>query len=170
MSDARNVQTMAKAGHDYDGAKALLLKGMSLKDISDKLTIPYDALQRYALRHKWTIDKTRIRQVVSDHVGERLQQECVNWVMGIATKTTATLAALGNYDFAGRVNELDPESYVRSLDTLDRIARRNYGLDGDGNARPRVTLNVALVNGDKVTGKLYPNLDAIDVTSQPVNE
>lgn len=139
---------MAKAGYDYDAAKALLLKGLNLKQISDQLSIPYAALQQTARRHKWQTDRHRVRQVVSDHVESNLTAQATRWVERISSKATETLDALSTYDFASKVHQLKPEEWLRSLETLDRLARRTYGLDEQqGGGRPGVMVQVNAVQG-----------------------
>lgn len=133
---------MPKCGHNYAEAKALSLKGLSLKQISDKLAIPYDTLTRYALRHKWTVDRTSIGQIVSATVTEHLQRDSVDWISRITRKARSDLDALEGYSLQERVNTLDPEQYVRVLDTLDKLARRNYGLDAETGSKTLVQVSV----------------------------
>jgi hypothetical protein len=137
---------MASNGYDYESAKADALKGLPMTEIATKYGIPYATLQQYAYRHKWTTDKTRIRQVVSQTVEEGLADLGQQWLAKISAKANDVLSALSTYDLAGSIHKLKPLEYISAIETVDRIARRTYGHDAkDAFAKPAsLTVNVAV--------------------------
>lgn len=142
---------MAKAGNDYEAAKALSLKGQSLRQISDRLSIPYEALVKYACRHKWTVDRTRVGQVLSDHVADVGKAHVAGWIKRIDSFVHRALdkvdpTTLGLKDLA---------TAVAVADQADRMFRRAHGLDNTpASHSPRVAVQVNLHSADSSLSKL----------------
>lgn len=136
---------MAKHGHDYDTAKALRLKGFNYSQIATQTKIPFEALKRYAHRHGWDEHRDKIGQIVSQHVGEQLEARATGHVLkisGFADKVIDNLISRTVSDL--KLSDLQTLASV--ADTFDKIARRTYGLDAENAARPRVTVNVAILD------------------------
>lgn len=131
---------MAKAGHDYEAAKTLFLRGLTIKQISDKLSIPYDALAKFCQRRQWDKDRTKNSQILSKHVQDQFSEAAGRHLSKITGLTDKAIDALLTKDV--QTLDLDAlETLGKVADTFDRIARRSYGLDQQ---EGKITVNMAV--------------------------
>lgn len=159
---------MAVHGYDYDTAKLLKLKGLSYKQISDQIGIPYEALKRYGIRHGWDNARDKIDKIVSQTVTEQLITQSgahllkMSSVAGQALDQVAQeVAALPSLDAL--------EKLARVADVFDRIARRTYGLDAQQqHMRTNVQVNIGTSRHAGIADRSAFD-DVIEVHSEPVN-
>jgi hypothetical protein len=131
---------MARAGHDYVAAKAFYIRGLNLKQISDKMSIPYDALFKFCKRNGWDMERTKNTQLLSTHVQQQLAEQAGKHLMritGLADKVVDSLLCKDVQTM--KLQEL--ETLGRIADTFDKINRRSYGMDSENG---KTTLNVAV--------------------------
>ena len=136
---------MARTTFDYGQAKADWLNGLSLKQISEKRAIPYDALVKYAHRKNWTIDKKRVDKAVSATVQAGLEKRATDYTnkldklihAGIDNLAAKPLTELGLKDL-----DLALGCAIKAA----QLARPHYGMDrqeANGNRGVLLQVNVA---------------------------
>lgn len=158
---------MPSHGHDYDQARILHAKGFNIKQIADQTRIPYEALLKYAQRHKWTSARTKAVQCVSDHVQHQLVERSSRHLLNISGFADRAIDALITKDLS-TMKLSDLQTLASVADTFDRIARRTYGLDAENASRPRVNVNVNVLSastksvGSITQGELV-DVDALSV-------
>lgn len=160
---------MPRHGHDYDSARILHSKGLSIRQIHEETGIPYEALLKYAQRHQWTSARTKIVQRVSDNVQAQLVERSSGHLLKISGLADKVIDKLIAQDLATlKLNDLQTLATV--ADTFDKVARRAYGLDADNSSRPRVTVNVAVLDQEasrqrSALAREYVDVETIDTTS-----
>lgn len=129
-----------KTSCDWEQAQALFCKGLSLRDISDQMDIPLTALRKRQTRYKWTQRKTELGQAVVKSVQSSLSEHAGAWLTQIDEYVHKVIAkvqpdTLGLKDLAIAVG---------IAETVDRMARRAYGLDAEQRNRPGTLVHVSV--------------------------
>lgn len=140
---------------DKAALKVAFCNGLPLSDLATKFNIKLSAIRQMAVRGKWQAAKTSNAELVSQVVADA----GIKHVNAVASQVQNRLAELATFKFAEAVNKLDAEGYVRSLNTLDLIARRAYKLDEE-QKRGQTLVSIS-VNGVNAESKL-DQLDQLD--------
>lgn len=156
---------MPRHGHDYDSAKILHAKGLTIKQISDETGIPYDPLLKYAQRHEWTSDRTKAVQKLSDNVQAQLIERSTGHLLKMSGFADKALDNLLTRPIADMPLD-DLQTLAQVADTFDRIARRTYGLDQQGTSHQHVHLGLLVGSS---TG-LASNSNILDVEVVPAEQ
>lgn len=129
--------------YDYDAANVLHAKGLAIREISEQTHIPYDALQKYAQRQRWTEKRTKAVQSVCASVQERLAAQAEGHLLKISTFADRAIDHIAAKPLE-QCKLGDLATLASVADTFDRIARRAYGLDQQQaqGARPGVMVQV----------------------------
>jgi hypothetical protein len=129
---------------DWDEIRALHVKGMSLKDLSDRYGISYTALRSRSSREKWCNTVAMARNTVTQVATEALAKSATSWISKL---DTAVHAALDNVMAKGlhKLGLRDLQVALDCVEKSNRVARLNYGLDSENASRPRVTVNLAVM-------------------------
>lgn len=133
----------------YDNAKALFIKGMDLQSISERLSIKYGALRKYAERHKWTPLRQQTQETVSRVVAETCATTAKGHVSTVMELLGSHLKALKRRDPEDLAME-DFDTATKILDRLDQIGRRAHGLDADQSVTRAPGLVQIVVNNGNI--------------------
>lgn len=150
---------------DYDAAKALYLKGLSLSTISKQNSIPLAALRRYAGRHNWLESKTAAEQSVSQVVVGELASTAKTHVNTVIELLGSHLKALKKRD-PEKLHIEDFDTATKILDRLDQIGRRAHGLDAESAANRQHPGLVHIV----VQTPNLPSITVREVNNQSASE
>lgn len=128
MSETMSNTDMTATGYDYETAQTLRVKGLSYKEISKKLNIPFEGLLKYGKRHKWDIIRTKAVEIVSDKVQTDMATRAVKHVHRIADLADKAIENVIAKDLASL--DIDSLSKLANIaNTFDLIGRRAYRLD-----------------------------------------
>jgi phage tail protein X len=133
---------------------------LPLVDLAKQYSIPYGALRARASREKWSDSVTRINERVTQSVTERIADQAHGWIAKIDKFVHAGLDKLNLAD-------LDLDDLAKAVgiaDTVDKMARRAYGLDAQAQ---RTTINVAVDARPNTLGAGYTG-QVVDIASTPV--
>lgn len=135
---------MAGNGHDYDAARILHAKGLTIKQIADETGIPYAPLMKFAQRHQWTLARTKVVQRVSTNVQDKLVERSTGHLLKISGFADKAIDNLLLRPLDG-MKLGDLQTLASVADTFDKIARRTYGLDKQ---EERTSVHIGLLMHD----------------------
>ena len=161
--DATN--TMPRLSADWSAFKAMYVKGVPAKQIAEQTGISFDALRQRIHREHWDDDVTKAEQAVAHSVTLDLVQQGKSWVNRVSKVLNSHISFIEHTDLSS-LKLKDFEGLVRALETLDRIGRRNYGLDQE--ISPSVNLGVVLHNVSH-TGHVRSAIE-VDTVTLPEGE
>lgn len=110
---------------DKSQLKAAFCKGVPLTDLAKQFNINVATIRSMSVRGKWSVAKAKTEELVH----QVALDAGIKHVTDVALQVKERLTELATFKFADSLNKLDAEGYVRSLNTLDLIARRAYRLD-----------------------------------------
>lgn len=110
---------------DYAAARAGFVKGISLIDLAKEHGCNLGSLRSRAQREGWGKLKAKAEQSML----QVSQEAGIQHVSKVARHVSSKLDELMQFDYVSAFKTLDAEGFVRSLNTLDLIARRAYRLD-----------------------------------------
>ncbi|MEI6070331.1 MAG: hypothetical protein WCS31_00945 [Verrucomicrobiae bacterium] len=116
-------------------ARESVLAGLTIREASDRFGLNYEAAKRRASREGW-MTPARVRREVAQ---VRLQTSAAAAQAVAATLAERGQAYLGKLasvseKFASRAESMTPEELLtraRSIETLDKVARRTFALNDD---------------------------------------
>lgn len=135
-----------KLDADWEQAKSLYLKGLSLKTISEQTGIPHGALRQRSVRYKWAIGKTKTDDLVSQAVTEVVARDAKGHVETVISLLGSHLQSLKKRD----PDSLDLEEFdaaTRILERLNNIGRKTHGLDQEMAQKGNGLVQIVVVNG-----------------------
>jgi hypothetical protein len=141
---------------DKSQLKAAFCKGIPLTDLAKQFNINVATIRSMSVRGKWRIAKAKTEELVH----QVALDAGIKHVSDVASQVKERLAELATFKFGEALNKLDAEGYVRSLNTLDLIARRAYRLD-DAQKRSQ-TLVTVNVNSESGGGVKLANIVDVD--------
>lgn len=131
---------------NWDIAKAMCLKGLSLPEIAKQTGLSYEALRQRAHRGKWlqsaTLASEKVTQAVTTSMTDFATKH-VNLILGFADNAFANLSKRG---FDLPINDL--QTLVNVADKLDNMKRRTLRMD-EQQTRASTLVSV-VVNGQNV--------------------
>ena len=132
---------MSKLGNDYATAKALHVKGLSIRQISEKTGISYDALAKYAVRNGWTELRDKSVQLLSNHVQGKMVEAATKHLLDMSDLADTAITCIKGKPIGAM--PLDDLAKLASIaDTFDRIARRTHRLDEASGPKTQLNLQV----------------------------
>jgi hypothetical protein len=134
------VSCMPGQKYDYEPAKVLHAKGLTIREIANQTKIPEEAIQAYSRRHKWRQERAKAMQLVSDGVQAQLAAMAGKHLIDVSGIVSKSIDALALKDLKSMPLD-DVHTFATSVEVLDRIARRTYALD---NQEGKITLNMAV--------------------------
>lgn len=113
---------------DWDGCKALYLKGVTLKDVALQTGVSYVALRARSHRERWQ----ELAVATSLHLQQitiaTLEQRAKAWTHRVADLMERRIAHLESLD-PSKLKLSELETLTRITEQTDRIARRTFGMD-----------------------------------------
>lgn len=130
---------------DWEGMKAGFVKGMTLNDLATKHRVKLGTIRCRAQREEWHTVKAK-----ADSALLQVSQDAgIRHVSKVARFVNSKLDELMQFDFVSAFKTMDGEAFVRSLNTLDNIARRAYRLDEE-QKRSQTLLSVTVNSNGSV--------------------
>lgn len=150
---------------NWDIAKAMCLKGLSLPEIAKQTGLSYEALRQRAHRGKWlqsaTIASEKATQAVTTSMTEFATRH-INRIIGFADKAFDNIESRG---FNMPIDDL--QTLINVADKLDSMKRRTLRMDQDtGSKQTLVSINVNGNNADKLVTLTDTDL-LVDATVEP---
>jgi len=137
-------------GHDYETAQTLRVKGLSYKEISERLSIPLHGLLKYGKRHGWDKTRTKAVQLVSDSVQTEMAARALKHVTRIADLADKAIENVIARDLENM--DIDSLSKLASIaNTFDLMGRRAYKLDDDKAAKHSSLVQVNVQSNGSVS-------------------
>jgi hypothetical protein len=147
------TQGQPDAPRDWGTLRALFVKGMTLKEISDQFNIAYSTVKARSAREKWATTVARADDAIVQTVTKGLADSASRFIGRI---DSAVHASLDNLERKG-MNKLGLRDLQIALDCMDkanRIARSNYGLDKQGAASASVSIHLTANAKPHLTGSI----------------
>lgn len=176
--DAADLQPGAAV--DWSDMRALYVKGLSLTELARRTGVPLGTIKARSSREKWATTVALAESHVNRIATEELADSAGRWVRRI---DKAVHSGLDNVMRKGldKLSLRDLQVALDCVEKANRIARPNYGLDRDQQARTGTLVQVNVTGGKAEVverlgygaGATQPDtqplpLDAID-TQQPSN-
>jgi hypothetical protein len=151
---------------DWDSARALFIKGITMKDIADQFGLKCATVRQRAKRDKWGQSKAIATEIVSRKVTETVSEGAkshVNRVLKLVDRHIESVERRSP-------DAMDLESFdmlTKIVDRLDQIGRRSHGLDAEqANARSATLVQVVINTKDTALTPIDVDTDGvIDVES-----
>jgi len=148
-------------GHDYETAQTLRVKGLSYKEISERLHIPLHGLLKYGKRHGWDKTRTKAVQLVSDIVQTEMATRALKHVTRIADLADKAIENVIARDLDNM--DIDSLSKLASIaNTFDLMGRRAYKLDDDKAAKHSSLVQVNVQSNGSVSTFAGPIAHVLD--------
>ena len=129
---------------DWDGLKALYLKGMTLKDIARQNHVSYVALRTRAWRKNWKGVAAKAEEGLQQVATLTLTERGKPWAGRVADLMEKRLSHLEQLD-ASKLKISDLEALTRLTDLTDKTARRTFGLDSGEALGPQQLVQIQCV-------------------------
>lgn len=116
-------------------ARAAVASGLTVKEAAERLSVSYAALKKRASREKWlTVGRVRQEAARATVAANTAALEAVAGSLQDRGQRYVLKLAQAAERFADRAADLDADALMdraRAVETLDRVARRTFGLSDD---------------------------------------
>lgn len=133
---------------DWHGIRLLFATGTTLEEISENTKIPIGTLHARSSREGWGKDRERV-EALAVEAREKTQaliasmpQRGQNWVHRVAQQTDRAMNIIEQEPIETLA---DVKKVTGVLDSVDRVARRSYGLDEE-NAANKTIVNLGFLS------------------------
>ena len=138
-----------KSAYDWKRAQFLFAQGFTHRQISEMLNIPLGTIAWRSSKGQWRQIKKDAALTIDQTSANQWLARTANWRERMATIAERNLVQIEASETPTSVKGLS--EWFEALDKLDRIGRRQFGLDAQAGAGPSVqivTSGSVLVRGD----------------------
>lgn len=156
------TQSPQPATADWTELRALHVKGISLKELSDTYGISYTALRSRSSREKWCNTVAKARDHVLQAATDDLTASANSWISKIDKIVHQSVDNV----LAQGLNHLGLKDLSLALDCaqkVNQIARQTYNLDAKAGGGNGVQINIAVGRHDKL--QQARRLEAFEISS-----
>lgn len=151
LKKAKTVARVRRPKTDWPGIRMLYATGVTQDELHKRTGIPLGTICSRSAREGWDADRKRLQEL--ERVQQAKTQELLaampergrRWVSRVAEQTDRHLSVLEAEPIA---TIKDVDRVIGTLDKVDRVARRSYGLDEEGSGS-RTIVNLGFLQDFK---------------------
>jgi len=159
---------------DWDAAEKLAMSGMPLREVSQRLSVPFEALRKRSQRYSWIIPKqptrpdnveARARMTKAAETAQRVKECQDSGIESIRLQHPLSVARYVSQKVSHAL-EMDTLPDIQSwdrLDVADKIIRRAVGLD----AKAQLNVNIGVFAPESMWSAPESDKSALDQSSSP---
>lgn len=140
--DATNPQPAATV--DWGHMRAMFVKGCSYKDIARIYGLSYSTVKSRAHRENWSHTVAEADKTVVQAATTEMQGSAVRFIGRLDSLIHKSLDSI-EHKAVEKLGLRDLQIALDCMEKANRVARQNYGLDAQGNAQPKVQVNVQVM-------------------------